>query len=99
MNGDGVADFSVSAPGDDGPNGTNAGRVYMYNGVNASLIYSVGGDAPNEMYGAVVENVGDKYYTVYLGTDNGKDFGEKNNANGESEFTASHFVMQDSWQN
>ncbi|HJN02922.1 MAG: hypothetical protein QF907_01665 [Nitrospinota bacterium] len=45
------------------------------------------------------EDVSDKYYTVYLGTDNGKDFGEKNNANGESEFTASHFVMQDSWQN
>ena len=45
------------------------------------------------------EDVSDKYYTVYLGTDNGKDFGEKNNANGESEFTASHFAMQDSWQN
>ena len=59
VNGDGVEDFSVSAPGDDGPNGANAGKVYMYNGVNANLIYYVEGDAPNEMYGAVVENVGD----------------------------------------
>ena len=44
-------------------------------------------------------DVSDKYYTVYLDTDNDKDFGEKNNANGENEFTASHFAMQDSWQN
>ncbi len=46
------------------------------------------------------EDVSDKHYTVYLDTDNDKDFGEKNNASGErSEFTASHFAMQDSWQN
>ena len=44
-------------------------------------------------------DVSDKYYTVNLDTDNDKDFGEKNNANGEYEFTASHFAMQDSWQN
>ncbi len=43
-------------------------------------------------------DVSDKYYTVYLDTDNDKKFGEKNNANGENEFTASHFTMQDSWQ-
>lgn len=43
-------------------------------------------------------DVSDKYYTVYLDTDNDKDFGEKNNASGENEFTASHFAMQDSWQ-
>ncbi len=44
-------------------------------------------------------DVSDNYYTVYLDTDNDNDFGEKNNANGENEFTASHFGMQDSWQN
>tara|TARA_B100000315_G_scaffold83731_1_gene76758 strand:- start:12007 stop:12663 length:657 start_codon:yes stop_codon:yes gene_type:complete len=44
-------------------------------------------------------DVSDKHYTVYLDTDDDKDFGEKNNANGENEFTASHFTMQDSWLN
>ena len=44
-------------------------------------------------------DVSDKFYTVYLDTDNDNDFGEKDNVNDENEFTASHFAVQDSWQN
>lgn len=45
-----------------------------------------------DMNGGSVSN---KFYTVYLDTDNDKAFGEKNNANGDNEFTESHFAMQD----
>ncbi|MEW5702777.1 MAG: M28 family peptidase [Candidatus Zixiibacteriota bacterium] len=59
VNGDGRADLIVSAINND-LGGTDAGRVYVYSGINGALLYTHdGGTAAEEVYGNSVCGLGD----------------------------------------
>ncbi len=58
INGDGYADFIVGAPDNDN-NGSSAGAVYVYSGIDGSSLYTKYGAAANDMYGTSVSGAGD----------------------------------------
>lgn len=58
ITGDGVRDFIVGAPGNDGA-GTDAGRAYVYSGAGATLLFTVSGQAAGEFMGWSVAGAGD----------------------------------------
>jgi hypothetical protein len=58
VNGDGVPDIAVGAPGNDGA-GNNAGRVTVHSGVNGSVLRTWNGQAPLSQFGSAVAAAGD----------------------------------------
>lgn len=58
LDGDGVADFIVGAPGHDG-GGDGSGRAYVYSGAGAALLFTVSGQAAGENLGWAVAAAGD----------------------------------------
>lgn len=58
VNGDGVAEFLVSAPTNDG-GGFDAGRVYVYSGASGAELYRVSGSVANTQFGSSMNPVGD----------------------------------------
>lgn len=56
---DGRPDFIVGAIGASPSGLTDAGSVYVYSGVNGSLIYQKDGSAPGDQFGYSVDGVGD----------------------------------------
>ncbi|NOT29010.1 MAG: hypothetical protein HOP15_01020 [Planctomycetes bacterium] len=58
VNGDGVADFAVGAPGDD-RSATDGGSVRIYSGANGVLLATLFGSGASEEFGAVLVNAGD----------------------------------------
>lgn len=58
VNGDGVADFAVGAPGDD-RSATDGGSVRIHSGANGALLATLFGSSASEEFGAVLVNAGD----------------------------------------
>lgn len=59
VNGDGKPDFAVGAP-EHAPGGTNdGGRVYVYSGANAALLFAVNGSTVNMNLGDSISGAGD----------------------------------------
>lgn len=58
VDGDGRGDFAIGAPRA-APNGAASGRVRVYSGRNAVLLYELVGGAAGERFGAVLSGVGD----------------------------------------
>lgn len=58
INQDGYDDVLVGAPNND-RGGANAGRVYIYSGKTATLLYALDGEAPNDWFGFSVAGKGD----------------------------------------
>lgn len=58
VNGDGTSDLLISAATHDS-NGADSGRVYVYSGVDFSLICTVDGVAPGDQFGTALNGVGD----------------------------------------
>jgi large repetitive protein len=58
VNDDGVDDVIIGAPGND-YRGSNAGRAYVYSGVDGKLIWRLNGLLPDDMFGYAVAGVGD----------------------------------------
>jgi len=58
-NGDWNADFIIGAPGADPGGRSNAGSVYVYSGVNGSLLYQNNGAAAGDNLGSSVAGAGD----------------------------------------
>ncbi len=59
VTGDGIPDLLVSAPGRDGPGGTDVGAVYVVSGANGTLVATVTGTVPGAVFGAGLRTVGD----------------------------------------
>lgn len=61
VNGDGVEDCAVGAPGSDitESTGTDAGRVYVFSGLDGSLIYEVKGSLSGRKFGQTLAALGD----------------------------------------
>ena len=59
VNGDRVPDFIVAAYFADSPGKTDAGKVYLYSGVDGALLYQVTGDAAGNFFGGSISGVGD----------------------------------------
>jgi hypothetical protein len=58
INGDGVPEFIVGAPGNDA-GGADAGRAYVYSGMNSTPLFTVSGQAAGELIGWSVAAAGD----------------------------------------
>jgi VCBS repeat-containing protein len=58
VNGDGVADIIVGAPGDDN-NGTSSGSARVFSGADGSALYTFDGDAASDNFGWTVASAGD----------------------------------------
>jgi hypothetical protein len=58
VDGDGGHDFVVGAPKHDGA-GSNAGKVFVYSGVDGNKLYGRSGDAAGERFGASIAGIGD----------------------------------------
>ncbi len=58
ITGDGVPEFIVGAPGNDA-GGTDAGRAYVYSGMDSAPLFTVDGDAAGELLGWSVAGAGD----------------------------------------
>lgn len=58
VDGDGINDFIVGTPNNDG-GGPNAGRVYVYSGVDSSLLFQLDGAAVTNRLGRDVSAAGD----------------------------------------
>lgn len=58
LNGDGVADIVVGAP-DDSRNGTNAGAVRVFSGLDGAMLFEVFGRAANDRFGEDVDVIDD----------------------------------------
>jgi len=58
LDGDGHDDFIVGAPNDDG-NGSDSGIVYVYAGVDGTLMYQYSGDSNDDQLGTSVAGAGD----------------------------------------
>lgn len=59
LNGDGHADFAVSAPSHDVNGMSNAGRVYVYSGADGALLLTLDGGSPEDLFGVSVAGIGD----------------------------------------
>jgi FG-GAP repeat/FG-GAP-like repeat len=59
VDGDGLDDILVGAPGWDGPAGTNQGRAYLYSSLDQHLIRTWEGEAAGDQFGSAVNPVGD----------------------------------------
>jgi len=59
IDGDGVPDFAVGAPGGGGSSNPPAGHVYVYSGSSGSLLYTLTGTATGDSFGVSVANAGD----------------------------------------
>ena len=59
IDGDGAGDLITGAPGFDSANGTNAGRLYVYSGATAALLYTFDGPATNTVLGYSMADAGD----------------------------------------
>jgi hypothetical protein len=59
IDGDGAGDLITGAPGFDGPNGVNSGRLYVYSGATAALLYSFDGPLANAVLGYSMADAGD----------------------------------------
>lgn len=60
VDGDGVSDIIIGAPGANGPGGTsNLGLVYVFSGADNSLIFQVSGTRSNADFGWSVADAGD----------------------------------------
>ncbi len=58
LNGDGVGDFLVGAPGESA-NGRNSGSVFVYSGADGYLLYRLVGQSPDLRFGAALAALGD----------------------------------------
>lgn len=58
LDGDGLAEFAVGAPGDDRA-ATDAGSVRIHSGASGVQLATLFGDSPGEEFGAVLANAGD----------------------------------------
>ena len=58
VNGDGYADFAVSAPGKD-DNGSSSGEVTVYSGIDHAILYTWDGDAGGDQFGWWIAGAGD----------------------------------------
>ncbi len=58
VQGDGFDDVIVGIPGDS-TNGTNAGAVRVYSGVDGTLLYDIKGNASGDQFGTSVAGLGD----------------------------------------
>jgi hypothetical protein len=74
MNGDGVPDVLVGAPGADGP-GADAGRAQVRSGADGSVLLTLAGDAAGDHFGAAVAGIadltGDGIAELLIGAPNG----------------------------
>ena len=61
VNGDGVEDCAVGAPGSDitESTGSDAGRVYVFSGSDGSIIYEVAGSVTGKKFGQTLAALGD----------------------------------------
>ncbi len=58
INGDGCPDVAVGAPSNDDV-ANDAGKVYLYSGVDGSLIYTLTGDSELDAFGSAITGCGD----------------------------------------
>ncbi len=58
LDGDGCDDLVVGADSADGQS-PNSGVAYVYSGESLKMLFSVGGDRPDDLFGAAVAGVGD----------------------------------------
>ncbi len=58
LNGDGSADFIVGVPNSDFV-GVNAGAIQVFSGANGSVLYTIFGSAPGDIFGVSVSGCGD----------------------------------------
>ncbi len=79
VNDDGCDDFIVGEP-EAATNGPGSGRVRIFSGIDASLIYSYNGDSPQDRLGTAVSNAGDVngdgYSDMIMGAPNAHTMGE-----------------------
>lgn len=59
VNGDGVADIAVGAPGGAGVANPPPGTVYVYSGASGSLLYTLTGTTSGDAFGVSVASAGD----------------------------------------
>lgn len=59
INGDGKVDFGVGATMFDGVAGTDSGKVYIFSGLNGSIIHAIEGEQVNSEFGAAISAAGD----------------------------------------
>jgi hypothetical protein len=59
VDGDGLDDVLVGAPGWDGPAGADQGRVYLYSSLDQGLIRTWEGEAAGDQFGSAVSALGD----------------------------------------
>ncbi len=57
LNGDAVPDLAVSAPGD--LSGSDPGQVFVYSGIDGTLLYTLTGAAGGDEFGAAIDAMGD----------------------------------------
>ncbi len=59
INGDGISDFIVCAPGTVVNQNSNAGMIFVYSGADFSVIYQIGGTTVGQKIGSQLELMGD----------------------------------------
>jgi len=83
LDGDGYADFIVGASNDDG-NGSDSGSVYVYAGIDGSLMYQYSGDSGDDQLGTSVAGLGDVNADGYDDFMAGAPFDDNNGSNSGS---------------